>query len=70
MSAAFRSRGSPVLPSGVLDRMCCMAFSSWKTDAVISLGKNPGAIELTFILYAAHSIARALVKFITAPLEA
>lgn len=50
MSAAFRSNGSPVLASGVLESMCSNDFSSWKIGAVISLGKNPGAMAFTFIL--------------------
>ena len=70
MSAAFKSNGSPVLPKGVLERMYFNAFSSWKIDAVISLGKNPGAMALTLFFARGHSIAKALVKFMTAPLVA
>ena len=50
---------------GVLERMLFNAFSSLKSVSVISLGKKPGAIAFTFILYGAHSIASALVRFMT-----
>ena len=36
---------------------------------VILLGKKPGQIELTVMLYLPHSAARARVKLMTAPLE-
>src|SRR5438128_3841075 len=61
----FKSSGPPTRLSGALFATSSpiIAMTPW----VILVGKNPGAMAFTLMLYCAHSTASARVKFTTPP---
>src|SRR6202158_3072098 len=66
MVRPFKSSGPPTRLSGAL--LATSSPSISMMPLVILVGKKPGAIALTLMLYGAHSAASARVKLITPPL--
>lgn len=64
--APFRSFGWPIRPAGVRAMICLLKWSMTGFESFV--GKNPGAIALTWILCGASFTARSFVKVMTAPL--
>jgi hypothetical protein len=68
MIAPIRSSGVPLLPMGIHAIFLDSSISGRGT--LMGLSKAQGAMAFTWILYLAHTIANALVKFSNPPLEA
>src|SRR6185369_144582 len=64
----FRSSSSPRRCNGACAASCSFP-SRCSVNSVILLGKKPGQMALTVMLYLPHSQPKARVKLITAPLD-
>lgn len=66
----LKSSAFPHLPAGILSLILLSLFSSLSKASFISVAMYPGAIALTVIPFAAHSLLKALVSWVTAPFDA